>query len=112
MSQSSRRPKREFRPGSHATIYLIALLYLCYLLAQLIQNFLRGGENAPELSFFVLGVVVLGGGIVALGLMAWRITHLPPPENKGENLSGAEDAAQGEMLPEPESRGPSEKKNI
>lgn len=48
MSQSSRRPKREFHPGSHATIYLLALLYLAYLLFQLVRNAVQGGENAPE----------------------------------------------------------------
>ena len=112
MSQSSRRPKREFRPGSHATIYLVALLYLCYLLAQLVQNFLQGGENAPELTVFIVGVVLLGCGIAALGLMAWRITHLPPRENEAAKDAGVEEAIQEETLPETEKEGPPEEKDI
>ncbi len=84
MSQSARRPKREFRPGSHATIYLLGLLYLGYLLFQLIRNAVQGGENAPETLHLVLGVVVLGGGMVLLGYMAWRMTHLEPPKKEPE----------------------------
>ena len=82
MSQSSRRPRREFRPGSHATIYLLALVYLGYLLFQLIRNFLQGGESAPEPLHLILGILVLGGGMAILGFMAWRMTHLPPKEEE------------------------------
>ncbi len=105
MSQSSRRPKREFRPGSHATIYLLALLYLAYLLFQLVRNAVQGGENAPEPLHLVLGVAVLGGGIALLGFMAWRMTHLQQPESEPPAAEEKREEAEAPESPEAPGEG-------
>lgn len=73
------RPKREFRPQAHATVYLIALLYVAYLLGSMIWRAVQGGPEAPTGLQLALGVVVLGGGAAVLGVLTWHMLHLEPP---------------------------------
>ena len=35
-------PKREFNPRSHAMIYLMAIVYLAYLIFQMVKGYLAG----------------------------------------------------------------------
>lgn len=88
----SKRPKREFHPRSHAAIYLIALLYLGYLLADLVQAYRAGGSGAPSTALLAVGVVVLGGGILVLAALAWKMSTLPPrPEKNAEQPEESEE---------------------
>ena len=85
---SRKKPKREFSPNAHASIYLLALLYVGYQLFQLIKNAVNGGANAPSTLNLVLGIVVLGGGVILLAFLIWRMTHLPAADNVSSNSSG------------------------
>lgn len=79
-----RRPKREFRPTAHATVYLLGVLYLGYLLVRMLLDARAGGPDAPTAMHLAVGGVVLGGGMIFLAILAWRICHLPAPEKKEE----------------------------
>lgn len=85
---SRKKPKREFSPNAHASIYLLALLYVGYQLFQLIKSAVNGGANAPSTLNLVLGIVVLGGGVILLAFLIWRMTHLPASDNGSNNGSG------------------------
>ncbi len=85
---SRKKPKREFSPNAHASIYLLALLYVGYQLFQLIKNAVNGGANAPSTLNLVLGIAVLGGGVILLAFLIWRMTHLPASDNVSSNSSG------------------------
>ena len=90
-----RRPKREFRPSAHATVYLLGLLYLGYLLVRMILDARAGGPDAPTALHLVAGGVVLGGGMVFLAVLAWRMSRMPVPEQK-EDASSSEDTPEAD----------------
>jgi hypothetical protein len=69
------KQKKEFRPQTHATIYVIAMVYLGYLLLQIVQGALAGGSDAPSTLQLVAGILLLGGGMVLLGFLAWRMSR-------------------------------------
>ena len=92
MPGKNRRPKREFRPQAHAALYLIALLYVAYLLFQMVMGAVRGGPDAPASWQLALGVAVLGGGAALLGVLTWHMLHLPA---KGaQNAPGPDSSAE------------------
>lgn len=86
-----RRPKREFRPTAHATVYLLGVLYLGYLLVRMLLDARAGGPGAPTPMHLLAGGVVLGGGMIFLCVVAWRLSHMPPPEKQEEEEEQEED---------------------
>lgn len=80
----SKRPKREFQPGSHATIYLIGAVYLGYLIFELVQSYRAGGDGAPTTAFLIGGVALLGLGMAALVGLAWWMSKQPPKKGDSE----------------------------
>ena len=100
---SRKKPKREFSPNAHASIYLIALFYVGYQLFKLIKNAVTGDPGAPSALYLVLGIAVLGGGIILLIYLIWRMTHLDHPaavspsgtdsDTDSDTNSGADGAA-------------------
>lgn len=86
------KPKKEFRPQSHATIYVIAIIYLGYLLFQIIRGALAGGSDAPTTPQLVAGIVLLGGGMVFLAFLAWRMSRIQPDSaaDEAEELEPSE----------------------
>ncbi|MCD8085010.1 MAG: hypothetical protein LUF28_01530 [Clostridiales bacterium] len=86
------RQKHEFQPRSHVFIYLLAIVYLAWLLVQMLQSAWQGGADAPTNLELAGGIVVLGGGIVLLAVLAWKMSHLPP-KSSGE-ASEEEEASQ------------------
>ena len=97
MPGKNRRPKREFRPQAHAALYLIALLYVAYLLFQMVMGAVRGGPDAPASWQLALGVAVLGGGAALLGVLTWHMLRLPPKD--AQNAPGPDSFA-GEKIDE------------
>ncbi|MCD8341514.1 MAG: hypothetical protein LUC87_05080 [Clostridiales bacterium] len=87
------KQKHEFQPRSHALIYLLAIVYLGWLLVQMLQSAFQGGADAPTALELAGGIVVLGGGIVLLAVLAWKMSHMPP------NASGA--ASEEAETPQP-----------
>lgn len=98
-----RRPKREFRPSAHATVYLLGLLYLGYLLVRMILDARAGGPDAPTTFHLVVGGIVLGGGMVFLAVLAWRMSRIPVPEKK-EEASALEETPEEEDYEESDSQ--------
>lgn len=93
---NGKKQGHRFGPGSHATIYLLALVYLGYLLLQLILRARDGGADAPSTGTLVAGVLVLGGGMAVLAVLAWKILHMPrqedePEESDPERLEAPDD---------------------
>ena len=73
-------PKREFNPRSHAMIYLMAIVYLAYLIFQMVKGYLAGG------------VALLGGGCILLGILAWKMSAMAPKEE--DQADGSEQAGE------------------
>ncbi|MCD8146658.1 MAG: hypothetical protein LUD84_05185 [Clostridiales bacterium] len=82
--KNDKKEKHSFSPGAHGTVYLLGALYLAYLLATFLQEAYQGGEDAPSLPLLIVGILVLGGGVVFLGLMAWRMSRAQPTEAENE----------------------------
>ncbi|MCC8099187.1 MAG: hypothetical protein LIO78_03860 [Clostridiales bacterium] len=96
------RQKHEFQPRSHAFIYLLAIVYLGWLLVQLLQSAFQGGADAPTTLELAGGIVVLGGGIVLLAVLAWKMSHLPPnsSDEGQEEAEGSQPAEDSGTAPE------------
>ena len=80
-------PRGPGNPRVRAGFYGMAALYLAYLYYQLAEPFFKGDPTGPPLLAFGLGTVVLGGGAVGLGLLAWKI-YRAPAEKDGEEDGG------------------------
>lgn len=78
----SKPPKREFNPRSHAMIYLMAIVYLVYLIFQIVKGYLSGGPDAPSFTMLIGGVALLGGGCILLGILAWKMSAMAPKEEE------------------------------
>lgn len=92
-----KKPKREFRPRSHATIYVVGIVYIGFLIADFIKKYRAGGPDAPSTALLVGGVAALGIVIILLGVLAWRMYTMPEPEEKekmekSENIADDEDS--------------------
>lgn len=77
---ASKPPGGQGNSKSRATFYGVAAVYLAYLYTQIAGPFLKGNPDGPSLLQFVLGTIILGGGAIALGLLAWRTYKAPAPE--------------------------------
>lgn len=73
-------------PRSRASLYALCALYLGYLLYQLLNSASAPGAVRPAPHLLALGVVILGGGAVALLFTAWRIYRTPEPREVEEAL--------------------------
>ncbi|MCD8189447.1 MAG: hypothetical protein LUD78_04385 [Clostridiales bacterium] len=83
--KDNKKQKHSFSPGAHGTVYLLGALYLAYLLVTFLQEAYKGGEDAPSLPLLIVGVLVLGGGLIFLCLMAWNMSRVQPePTEDGE----------------------------
>lgn len=78
----SKKPKREFRPRSHAAIYVVAMIYLGFLIYDFVNRYRAGGPDAPSAGMLAAGVAALGVGIILLGVLAWRMYNFPVPEDE------------------------------
>lgn len=86
MAQSGdRKEKREFHPRSHAAIYVVGIIYLVYQLVNLLRAYQAGGPDSPSGLLLAGGILVLGGGSVLLGVLAWRMSQMSPHEAESPN---------------------------
>lgn len=69
--------KKDFRRTRSAngalSIRIMAILLVLYMLAQIVQSYAAGGEDAPSLGLLILAIVVLGGGCAGLGFLTYRV---------------------------------------
>ncbi len=82
--KDDKKQKHSFSPGAHGTVYLLGALYLAYLLVTFLQDAYRGGEDAPSLPLLVVGILVLGGGLIFLCVMAWKMSRVPSAAEEKE----------------------------
>lgn len=59
-------------PNNIATFRLIAVVYVSYLCINMVKLYIEGGPEAPSLAALIIGLVVLGGGAIFLGLLAYK----------------------------------------
>lgn len=87
----------KFRSG----IYGMAALYLAYLFYQIARPYLTGDPYGPTRNQFLLGTVILGGGAVVLGILAWKMARAPRTESpEREEPSPAEEEEDSDAGPE------------
>lgn len=51
---------------------LVALAFVLYMLINVIVAYFQGGADAPSIVEVLVGIVVLGGGSIAVGLVSYR----------------------------------------
>lgn len=78
-------------PRGRSSLYGLGALYLAYLYYQIARPFLTRDPYGPTALMFGLGTVILGGGAIALGLLAWKMYKTPLPEEPMEEESAEED---------------------
>ena len=83
--------KRPPDPRVRANLYALAALYLVYLYYQIAKPYLTHDPYGPSKIQFILGSGLLGGGAVALGILAWRMYKTPKPPEDTEALEAPED---------------------
>ncbi len=66
-------------PRTRMNLYALCGLYLGYLLYQLVDPHIWGGEPVASVPVLLLGVAVLGGGMVLLFYLAWKMYRMPIP---------------------------------
>lgn len=71
MSQKKSEPSRR-NPNNVLTIRIMGVLFVLYMLAQIVQGYIAGGEDAPSLGLLLLAIAVLGGGAVFIGVLGWK----------------------------------------
>lgn len=96
-------PKREFNPRSHAMIYLLAVVYLIYLIVQMVKEYLAGGPDAPSVPLLIGGVALLGGGCIFLGVLAHKMSSMSPKGEERADSGNGTDVEDG-MEQEPEQK--------
>ena len=78
-------------PRARASLYGMGALYLAYLYYKIAAPFLTGDPYGPTGLQFAMGTVILGGGAVAVGALAWRQYKAPLPEEEdGREEDGEE----------------------
>lgn len=75
-----KEPKAPANTRTRATLYGMGALYLAYLYYQIAKPYLTHDPYGPTKLHFILGTVILGGGAIALGVLAWKLYKLPLPE--------------------------------
>ena len=50
----------------------VAILVVLYWMMQTVVAYFKGGPDAPSLGLLIVSIVVLGGGAVLVGVMAWK----------------------------------------
>lgn len=67
--------KKDFRKTRTANqafgFRALAILVVLYMLFQVIQGYIAGGEDAPSLTLLILSIVLLGGGAAAIGILSY-----------------------------------------
>ncbi|MCD8052110.1 MAG: hypothetical protein LUE89_10600 [Clostridiales bacterium] len=94
--KDDKKQKHSFSPGAHGTVYLLGAMYLVYLLVTFLQEAYKGGEDAPSLPLLIVGILVLGGGVIFLALMAWRMSRVQPKATEDEEAESPEQEADSE----------------
>lgn len=60
-------------PETGLMIRLAGMGFALYSYYQIVQTYLQGGEDAPSTLFLILSGVLLVGGAIAVGIMAYRL---------------------------------------
>lgn len=77
-------------PESGLTIRLAGAGFALYSYYQIVQAYLRGGEDAPGKLFLILSGILLVGGALFVGIMAYKLYR----QDKATQAEAARVAAQ------------------
>ena len=74
---------------------VVAILVVLYWLMQTVVGYFKGGPDAPDLTLLLVSIVVLGGGAVLVGVMAWKAWKAEKAlaEMEAEEAKAANEAA-------------------
>lgn len=90
-------PKPPVSPRVRGNIYGLAGLYLVYLFYQIAKPYLTHDPYGPTTFQFALGAAVLGGGAALLGFLAWKMYHVPLPEEEEDAALPEEADGEGDL---------------
>ena len=102
--QEKNRQKDEKRPARNPNttmgFRMIAVLFVLYMLFQVIQGYIQGGPDAPSLGLLITAIIILGGGSVLIGIMSYK-TWKAETEKKSEAAQDtSEEAAEADTVSE------------
>ena len=88
-------------PGNPTTMILFRVLaigYVIWILKDLVQAYIAGGEEAPSLPMLLGAIAVLGAGCVIVGVMSYQQWKRMKEEQKAYNEEVARQYAEEERL--------------
>ena len=65
-------PKDPGNPTTMIMFRILAIGYVIWILKDLVQAYIAGGEEAPSLPLLLGAIVVLGAGCVVVAIMSYR----------------------------------------
>ena len=65
-------PKNPGNPTTMIGFRALAIGYVLWILKDLVQAYIAGGEEAPSLPMLIGAIAVLGTGCVVIGIMSYR----------------------------------------
>lgn len=71
-AEEEQTPRQPGNPTTMVMFRLLAIGYVLWILKDLVQAYLAGGEEAPSLWLLLGSIAVLGGGCVFIGIMTFR----------------------------------------
>ena len=88
-------------PGNPTTMIMFRLLaigYVIWILKDLVQAYIAGGEEAPSLPLLLGSIAVLGAGCVIVGIMSFKQWKVMKEAQKEYNEELARQYAEEERL--------------
>ena len=71
-NKKEEQEERPVNPNSMMTIRMAAVVYLLYLVYDMIQSYFNGGEDAPSLGLLLVTAVLLGGGAIWIAVVSYK----------------------------------------
>lgn len=94
--------RRANNGGRVFVLRMVALAFVLYMLINVIVAYFQGGTDAPSIVEVVVGIVVLGGGSIAVGLFSYRtyVREKKAADEARAELRALEAEEQAEAAPE------------
>ena len=91
-------PQNPGNPTTMIMFRLLAIVYVIWILKDLVQAYIAGGEEAPSLPLLLGSIAVLGAGCVIVGIMSFKQWKVMKEAQKEYNEELARQYAEEERL--------------